>query len=112
MVQQQLDLGLITADQARFAVNRNVLTRAVGIDPDAGVDIATQPVRFGDIYLLCSDGLTDMLADQTIAATLRSSRDVHAAAARLLQLANEAGGHDNISLILVQVVQESARALS
>ena len=112
MVQQQLDLGLITADQARFAVNRNVLTRAVGIDPDPGVDIATEPVRSDDIYLLCSDGLTDMVTDQTIAGTLRSSRDAHAAAGRLLQLANEAGGHDNISLILVQVVQESARALS
>ncbi len=112
MVQQQLDLGLITADEARFAVNRNVLTRAVGIDPDTGVDIATQPVRSSDIYLLCSDGLTDMVADQTIAGTLGSCRDVHAAAARLLQLANEAGGHDNISLILVRVVQESARALS
>jgi len=112
MVQEQLDLGVITPEQARFAVNRNVLTRAVGIDPHAGADIATQALRVDDLYLLCSDGLTDMLTDETMAETLRSSSDVHAAAARLLELANEAGGHDNISLILVRVVQERGRALS
>jgi serine/threonine protein phosphatase PrpC len=89
-----------------------VLTRAVGIDPHAGADIATQAFHVDDLYLLCSDGLTDMLTDETMAETLHSSSDVHAAAARLLELANEAGGHDNISLILVRVVQERGRALS
>jgi protein phosphatase len=112
VVQEQVDLGVITAEQARFAMNRNVLTRAVGIDPYVGADIATQPFRANDVYLLCSDGLTDMLTDQTIAGTLRSCPDVRSAATRLLELANEAGGLDNISLILMQVVQERGRALS
>jgi protein phosphatase len=112
VVQQQLDLGVITPEQARTAINRNVLTRAVGIDPEVDADIETGSVAAGDVYLLCSDGLTDMVTDSTISATLVESGHVKTAAARLIELANAAGGHDNISVIVMQVVQERRGALS
>jgi serine/threonine protein phosphatase PrpC len=112
LVQEQLDSGALRPDEARFALNRNVLTRAIGIDLYVDPDIHTRSVGPRDVYLLCSDGLTDMMTDEEIARTLLSSRDVTAAATRLVEIANEAGGHDNISLILAQVVLEHGRALS
>jgi PPM family protein phosphatase len=108
IVQQQLDSGAISAEEARFALNRNVLTRAVGIDPDVHADIQTHAIETGDVYLLCSDGLTDMMTDSEIAETVLSSPDMATAATRLVSLANEAGGHDNISLVLARVVHDTA----
>jgi protein phosphatase len=104
IVQEQLDRGAITREQARYAANRNVLTRAIGIDPDVQADIGTRPIRAGDLYLLCSDGLTDMMTDEEIRRTLLTSgSNVASAAARLVEQANEAGGYDNVSVVLVQV---------
>ena len=111
MVQEQLDCGAITAEQARHAVNRNVLTRAVGIDADVEADIRTIAIRRDDLYLLCSDGLTDMMTDDEIRQTLLASgTDVRLAAGHLVELANEAGGHDNVSLILARVVNVARQA--
>ena len=111
IVQEQLDCGAITAEQARHAVNRNVLTRAVGIDPHVEADIRTIAIRRDDLYLLCSDGLTDMMTDDEIRQTLLASgTDVRLAAGHLVELANEAGGHDNVSLILARVVNVARQA--
>lgn len=105
IVQEELERGAISAEQARHAANRNVLTRAVGIDPEVEADVRSFGVEAGDVYLLCSDGLTDMVIDRNIGETLRAcGPEVAAAAERLVEQANESGGLDNISVILVRVV--------
>ena len=103
LVQEQLERGAITFEQARSALNRNVLTRAVGIDPVVTADVRTVSARGGDLFLLCSDGLTDMLSDDTISEILNSSPGpVASMAQRLVDAANAAGGLDNVSVILAR----------
>jgi len=106
LLQDQIDAGLICASLARQAPYRNVVTRALGIAPDPRPDIAAHAVHAGDTYLLCSDGLHDMLSDAQIATTLRSEPALETAGHALLTQANDAGGRDNISLILVQCAPE------
>ncbi len=111
IVQEQLERGAIDRDQARHAPNRNVLTRAVGIDPEAEPDVSTQSVQSGDVYLLCSDGLTDMVTDEEIRETLLSCGvQLELAAQRLVERANASGGLDNISVILGRVASGVERS--
>lgn len=106
VLQEQIDSGIITPEQARQSRNRNLLTRALGADPVVEVDIADHPVMVGDVYLLCSDGLHDMLEDGEIAATLAGPAEkLDSCAARLVQSANDHGGRDNVSVVLVRVRQ-------
>lgn len=113
IVQEQVECGALSAEDARYAPNRNVLTRAVGIDADAKADVYTSQVETGDIYLLCSDGLTDMLTDDDVRETLLSSRaDVGAAAERLVERANQSGGLDNISVIVARVLPAVAERVA
>lgn len=108
VVQEQLELGTISQDELRYAANRNVLTRAVGIDPAVSADVHTLRIQAGDVYLLCSDGLTDMLSDREIQAVLVSSdARLESVADQLVQRANEKGGIDNISVILVRAARGS-----
>jgi len=82
------------------------VTRAVGVDNSVDVDIMEDIVRVGDIYLLCSDGLSDMLEDEDIHLTIRTFSDnLDTAAKQLIALSNEHGGRDNISVSLLQVVK-------
>ena len=107
-VQEQLERGAISREQARYSMNRNVLTRAVGIDPSVQADVQSSAVEEGDVYLLCSDGLTDMLADDEIEQTLREcGPQIRVAAKRLIEQANARGGLDNISVIVARVVGDS-----
>jgi protein phosphatase len=109
LLQEQIDSGVITKEQARHSMNKNLVTRAVGIDPHVETEVYTHDVRPDDIYLLCSDGLSDMVADDEIKATLDARKaNLPLAAERLVQLANECGGRDNISVILVRVRGEFA----
>ncbi len=104
LLQEQIDRGLITPEQARTSNNKNLVTRALGIDPVVEPDIHEYEVRAGDIYLLCSDGLNDMVEDEEIAMTLRLlSANLELCAMQLVQLANDSGGRDNVSVILVKV---------
>lgn len=104
LLQEQIDSGLITREQARYSQNKNLVTRAVGIDPAVDVEAHTYPVQPGDIYLLCSDGLSDMVTDEDIQLTLSSLQaNLSLAADQLVQQANDNGGRDNISVILVRV---------
>lgn len=104
LLQEQLDNGMITPAQARFAGNRNLVTRALGIDPEVEAEINDCEVAPGDLYLLCSDGLNDMLEDGEIAETLaRLGGDPELAAEQLVRLANDNGGRDNVSVILAKV---------
>jgi serine/threonine protein phosphatase PrpC len=107
LLQEQIDSGMITREQARYSQNKNLVTRAVGIDPEVDAELHTYPVQPGDIYLLCSDGLSDMVTDEDIQHTLSSLRaNLPLAAEHLVQQANDNGGRDNISVILVRVLRD------
>jgi protein phosphatase len=104
LLQEQIDSGLITKEDARSSHNKNLVTRAVGIDPEVDAEINTYDVQEGDIYLLCSDGLNDMIEDEEIQMTLIALRsNLELTAQQLVQSANDAGGRDNVSVILVRV---------
>ncbi len=108
LLQDQIDSGLITREQARYSHNKNLVTRALGIDPVVDVEIADYPTLAGDVYLLCSDGLNDMVEDLEIAATLLAmSSNLEACARQLVDLANHYGGRDNVSVILVKVMRST-----
>jgi protein phosphatase len=106
LLQEQIDSGIITAEQARYSQNRNLVTRALGIDPTVEVEIHDYDVEPGDVFLLCSDGLNDMVEDEEIALTLTSlSANLDLCATQLVDMANDNGGRDNVSVILVKVKQ-------
>lgn len=107
LLQEQIDCGLITADEARFSQNKNLVLRALGVDPEVDVEIHDYRVQPGDIYLLCSDGLNDMVDDEDIQVTLQALDDnLDRAATQLIQLANDSGGGDNVSVILVKILRD------
>ncbi|MEO7726075.1 MAG: Stp1/IreP family PP2C-type Ser/Thr phosphatase [Burkholderiales bacterium] len=109
LLQEQIDSGMITKEQARYSQNKNLVTRAVGIDPEVETEIHTYNVEVGDIYLLCSDGLSDMVQDEDIHSTVSTLQaNLPLAAKQLVQLANDSGGRDNISVILVRVMDDFA----
>ena len=109
LLQEQIDSGMISKEQARFSQNKNLVTRAVGIDPEVETEVHTYPVQRGDIFLLCSDGLSDMVPDEEIQATLTALQsNLPLAAKQLVQLANDCGGRDNISVILVRILDDFA----
>lgn len=109
LLQEQIDAGLISTDDARFAEHKNLVTRAVGIGQPLDVEIHEHQVAADDIYLLCSDGLSDLLPEPEIAGlTLAAGADLEQAAAALVQRANDNGGRDNISVILVRVKSGAA----
>jgi protein phosphatase len=106
LLQEQIDHGMITVEEARFAQHRNLVTRALGVDPSVESEIHAYDVVPDDIYLLCSDGLNDMLTDAEIHAALRAlSNNLEMAAVQLIQMANDSGGRDNVSVILVKVLK-------
>jgi len=107
--QEQLDAGLITPEQALVSVNRNLVTRALGVEDSVMVDVGEHRVEAGDIYLMCSDGLSDMVADETMAAILLADGTLEKKAAQLIAAANEAGGYDNISVLLAHAQEDLAR---
>ncbi len=103
VVQELVARGLFTPEEAKKAVGKNLVTRALGIDPSVTVDVATLPFHDGDVYLLCSDGLTDVVEDGDIARLIaEAGSNLYTAAFRLVALANERGGPDNVSVILVR----------
>jgi protein phosphatase len=105
-VQEQVDAGFLTPEQARYHPYSNVITRCVGASPDVQPDVYQGEARVGDLYLVASDGLTGMVDDRRLQMLLMSraepERKVHA----LIQEANGRGGLDNITAIVVQVVQD------
>ena len=107
LLQEQIDSGMITREQARHSQNKNLVTRAVGIDPQVEAEVHTYDVQQGDIYMLCSDGLSDMVSDEDIQLTLSSLQtNLPLAAQQLVQQANDNGGRDNVSVILVRVTRD------
>lgn len=100
LVGELVKRGKLTEEQAAEHPQRSIITRALGIDAEVEVDTSTYGARAGDIVLLCSDGLTSMISEEQIAAVLSSESDLDVAANRLIDEANEAGGRDNITVIL------------
>lgn len=109
LLQEQIDGGMISIEDARLSRNKNLVTRAVGIDAEVEPEIHVHDVQAGDIYLLCSDGLNDMVEDEDIQSTLYAMQgNLPLAVEQLIQMANDNGGRDNVSVILVKVKGEFA----
>ena len=109
LVQEQINAGLITQLQAQTSSNKNLVTRALGIEPNVELELQELEVEVGDIYLLCSDGLSDMVSDEEIAETLRKANgNITQAANKLVHIANENGGVDNISVMIAIIRKEFA----
>ncbi len=109
LLQEQIDAGMITPEMARKSQNKNLVTRAVGIEPEVEPEIHTYDAQEGDIFLLCSDGLNDMVPDDDIQLTLVTLRaNLALAAEQLIQMANDNGGRDNVSVVLVRVRKDFA----
>jgi serine/threonine protein phosphatase PrpC len=107
LLQEQIDSGQLTQEQAKFSLNKNLVTRALGIEAIVPADIVEYRVEANDIYLLKSDGLTDMVEPDVIQKVVTEKRtDLALAAADLIDIANTNGGRDNISVVLVRVPPE------
>ena len=101
LVQEQIKAGLITEEQAKVSHNKNLVTRALGIDPEVELELHEHDVEIGDLYLQCSDGLSDLVEDTEITKILLSANgNITRAASKLVLAANENGGSDNISVVL------------
>ncbi len=98
--------GKLSPEEAEHHPQRSVITRALGTDPDVDVDTFIVDAESGDIFLLCSDGLTDMLGDAQIVEVLTGRKSLDDAAKELIKLANKAGGEDNITIVAFELTDE------
>ncbi len=113
LLQEQIDAGLVTPEQAKLSLNKNLLTRALGVDPVVEAEIRDYATREGDTYLMCSDGLTDMISDLDIKQALQFwAAEPEVAADKLIQIANDNGGRDNVSVILIQVESQNQQSIA
>ncbi|MBT9456605.1 MAG: Stp1/IreP family PP2C-type Ser/Thr phosphatase [Burkholderiaceae bacterium] len=108
LLQEQLDAGIITPEEAAYSSNKNLVTRAVGVEDTVMLETHLHEALPGDVYLMCSDGLSDMLDDDNIAQVLRSNNTLPETAAALIAAANDMGGKDNIAVILVRMEGRSS----
>src|SRR5918911_682312 len=110
-VNEMVKLGIITKEQARTHEDKNVILRALGTTPEVEVSVL-EPfgVHEGDRYLLCSDGLHDLVLEDEIASILSETEDIHAAGERLIAMAKERGGHDNITVGIIAIMPEGTAA--
>ena len=109
LLQEQLDAGLITPEQAQTSLNKNLVTRALGVDDAVLLEVHEHRVEVGDTYLMCSDGLSDMIDDAAIANLMTGTGLLEHKAKQLVASANEAGGRDNITVLLAQAKRGSAK---
>jgi protein phosphatase len=109
LLQEQIDAGLITKEQSANSSIKNLVTRALGVEEVVLLEINEYAVEVGDTYLLCSDGLSDMAEDASIARIVSSEADLAQKVDLLIQLANHHGGRDNISVVLVEVKEDVER---
>ncbi|HAA02493.1 MAG TPA: Stp1/IreP family PP2C-type Ser/Thr phosphatase [Syntrophobacteraceae bacterium] len=108
VVQSQIDQGLITAVEARKHPLRNVILRAVGTNEVLAIDLIRGRIQNGDLFLLCSDGLTDMVDEVVLKRVLSADLSLHEKVDQLIEVANSAGGHDNITVVLGEVAGRPA----
>ncbi|WP_298930553.1 Stp1/IreP family PP2C-type Ser/Thr phosphatase [uncultured Ramlibacter sp.] len=100
LLQEQMDAGLITPEQAATSTNKNLVTRALGVEDAVLLEVNEHKVEPGDIYLMCSDGLSDMVDDGGIARILETGATLEEKVVQLIDAANANGGRDNISVLL------------
>jgi protein phosphatase len=106
LLQELVSRGFYTREEAQRAAARNYVTRALGVEPTVDVEITEAPVERGDLLMLCSDGLSDMVEDEDIQLTVNTFGDnLETLARQLVLLSNENGGRDNVSLVLVRVLE-------
>jgi protein phosphatase len=111
LVEELRRRGQLTPEEAEEHPQRSVITRALGPEPDVEVDLQTHQARDGDVFLLCSDGLTSMVREETVRDVLRSSGSLREAVDRLVEEANRAGGRDNITVVAFRVAGEGDSGL-
>jgi protein phosphatase len=109
-VQDLVSEGLITREEARTHARRNIVTRALGIEPMVAVDTWTLPLIAGDRYVLCSDGLVDEVSDEAIEKCVKQKIEPQKIADQLVAIANTNGGRDNITVIVVDVIADGANS--
>lgn len=110
LVDELVRQGKLTEEQAAEHPQRSIITRALGPEPEVEVDTWSYPVRAGDVMLLCSDGLTSMISEERVAEIIGAADSLQAAADRLIEEANEAGGRDNITVVLSRFEEVAADA--
>nr|MDP2191745.1 Stp1/IreP family PP2C-type Ser/Thr phosphatase [Rhodoferax sp.] len=103
LLQEQIDAGWLTPEQAAASPNKNLLTRALGVGNAVLLELKAHQLEAGDIYLMCSDGLSDMMEDAAMARILQNGSSLAQMAQELVFRANENGGRDNITVLLTQV---------
>jgi len=109
LLQELVDRGFYSQEEAQRSTNRNYVTRALGVEPTVEVELNESEVRPGDFFMLCSDGLSDMVEDDDIHLTISTFHDnLDVAGQQLIKLSNDHGGKDNISLVLAYVAQSFA----
>ncbi len=107
LLQELVDRGFYTRKEANESLNKNLVTRAVGVNPDVDVDLLEDVTLIGDTYLLCSDGLTDMIPDDLIADIQLNYQDnIEKITRELIKQAKDHGGKDNVSVMLARVLKE------
>ena len=110
LLQEQVDAGMLTPEQAAYAPGKNLLTRALGVEEIVRVEIHEHQVVPGDLYLMCSDGLTDMLTDKEITAVLTGNTPLALMATELVAQSNIHGGRDNISVLLAKADESAGKS--
>ncbi len=111
MVQELLRRGLISPEEARTSANKNLVTRALGVEPSVQVDVAEQSVEKEDLYLLCSDGLSDVLEDSDVELLLRTfGKNLEDAGRQIVTEVNSKGGPDNVTVVLVRAGKKFSRS--
>ena len=109
LLQEQMDAGLITPEQAATSSNKNLVTRALGVEDAVLLEVNEHKVEPGDLYLMCSDGLSDMVDDEGIVEILGNEGPLEQKAAQLIDAANANGGRDNISILMAQAIEGSKK---
>ena len=110
LVEEMVRLGGIKEEEARNHPNKNIITRAVGVYAEAKADFYEYELRAGDVILMCTDGLSNMVEDEAIFGIIKSARDVVEAVEDLVKRANENGGKDNIGLVVIQPFEDEVNA--
>jgi protein phosphatase len=106
LLQELVDRGFYSQEEAQRATNKNYVTRALGVEQNVDVEIHEEPVQRGDYYVLCSDGLSDMVEDEDIHLTISTfNANLDNVAKQLIQLSNDNGGRDNVSVVMAHIVE-------
>jgi PPM family protein phosphatase len=106
LLQELVDRGFYSQEEAQRATNKNYVTRALGVEQNVDVELHEEPVQRGDYYVLCSDGLSDMVEDEDIHLTISTfNANLDTVAKQLIQLSNDNGGRDNVSVVMAHIVE-------